>query len=221
MLPHWLRGTSLASALDSVVTMLDALAPRRFSVLLTGLHGCGKSTLLSAVVGGVVGPATRIPFGDGTRPLTRLLVGGAELVVWERDATSLPSSFSGYMEVDAIAFVVASVSDAAPHVRVAEQEAAGLLHSLLQRPELASAPLLVLAAKQDVLCAARPSQLGLDLLGLPSIRDRPWRLQGCSCIREHDAQDPCPPPGQGAISGFVWLVTQLRRRRGGMGALLS
>ena len=53
------------------------------------------------------------------------------------------------------------------------------LSELLEEEKLHGVPLLVFANKQDLLNAAKASDI-TDGLSLHQIRDRPWQIQGCS-----------------------------------------
>ncbi len=50
---------------------------------------------------------------------------------------------------------------------------------LLEEEKLHGVPLLIFANKQDLLNAAKASDI-TDGLSLHQIRDRPWQIQGCS-----------------------------------------
>jgi signal recognition particle receptor subunit beta len=53
------------------------------------------------------------------------------------------------------------------------------LHDLLEEEKLHGVPLLIFANKQDLLNAARASEI-TDGLSLHTIRERKWQLQDCS-----------------------------------------
>ncbi len=53
------------------------------------------------------------------------------------------------------------------------------LAELLEEEKLHGVPLLVFANKQDLINAARASEI-TDGLSLHQIRDRAWQIQGCS-----------------------------------------
>ncbi|CAF4494776.1 unnamed protein product, partial [Rotaria magnacalcarata] len=53
------------------------------------------------------------------------------------------------------------------------------LSELLQEEKLSGVPLLIFANKQDLLNAAKASEI-TDGLSLHEIRDRRWQIQGCS-----------------------------------------
>lgn len=90
------------------------------------------------------------------------------------------------------------VIDSADARRVADT--AQELARLLQEERLASAALLILANKQDVAGAASPAELqrALDLSGL---RNRSWRISGCSAVR-----------GEGVDDAFAWVVRDVGER---------
>ncbi len=53
-------------------------------------------------------------------------------------------------------------------------------------------PLLVFANKQDLLNAAKASDI-TDGLSLHQIRDRPWQIQGCSAYTKEGVKVRIPP----------------------------
>jgi ADP-ribosylation factor-like protein 3 len=55
------------------------------------------------------------------------------------------------------------------------------LSELLEEEKLHGVPLLIFANKQDLLNAAKASDI-TDGLSLHQIRDRPWQIQGCSAF---------------------------------------
>lgn len=83
------------------------------------------------------------------------------------------------------------------------------LHRIAADDNLARAPLLVWANKQDVRGAMTPSELS-EALNLSSFRDRTWQIFGCSALT-----------GKGYVffsylhsltAGLDWLATTLSNR---------
>lgn len=52
---------------------------------------------------------------------------------------------------------------------------------LLEEEKLAGVPVLIFANKQDLLTAAKASEIA-EGLNLNSIRDREWQIQACSAL---------------------------------------
>ncbi|KAA0201102.1 GTP-binding ADP-ribosylation factor, partial [Fasciolopsis buskii] len=55
------------------------------------------------------------------------------------------------------------------------------LSELLAEDKLVGVPFIVFANKQDLLTAESADKIS-DALGLLTIRDRPWQIQGCSAL---------------------------------------
>ena len=167
----------LSATLAPVNAMLDALAPRRFSVLLTGTRGAGKTAVLAALHRGLIPPPQAIA---GLDPI-RLQFAGAELVVDELPIVFGPRAeepevkqppgprlqmhgvdpqtaerYVAWMQYDAVVYV-STAAARAPDEGVEEAVTNGVsepcdaraLAKLLGMRELQDAPLLVLVAKQD------------------------------------------------------------------------
>ena len=71
------------------------------------------------------------------------------------------------------------------------------LHRIAADENLARAPILVWANKQDVRGSMSPSEIS-DALNLVSFRDRTWQIFGCSALT-----------GKGLTPGLDWLATTL------------
>ncbi|KAH8875038.1 ADP-ribosylation factor-like protein 3 [Schistosoma japonicum] len=74
------------------------------------------------------------------------------------------------------------------------------LLELLSEDKLAGVPLIVFANKQDLLTAEPASRIS-DGLGLLTIRDRPWQIQGCSAVT-----------GSGVQEGIEWIIKSVNNR---------
>ena len=62
----------------------------------------------------------------------------------------------------------------------------------MEEEKLHGVPLLVFANKQDLLNAAKASDI-TDGLSLHQIRDRPWQIQGCSAYTKEGVKVRCQP----------------------------
>ena len=76
---------------------------------------------------------------------------------------------------------------------------------LLASEDLAGAPLLVLANKQDLADAMSAQELS-DALGLNLVRSHPYHVQAS-----------CALTGEGLLEGMAWLAGQVKQGRQGGG----
>ena len=74
------------------------------------------------------------------------------------------------------------------------------LHALLKEERLAGASLLVLANKQDLPGALDRARIE-EVLALPELEGRAWRVQGCSAV-----------DGTGLQEGMGWIVGEVASR---------
>ncbi|KAF8571232.1 hypothetical protein P879_03886 [Paragonimus westermani] len=74
------------------------------------------------------------------------------------------------------------------------------LSELLAEEKLAGVPFIVFANKQDLLTAETADKISHGL-GLLTIRDRPWQIQGCSAMT-----------GQGIKEGMEWVIKSVNSR---------
>jgi len=98
-----------------------------------------------------------------------------------------------YLGTNAVIFVV----DSNDRDRI--QEARDELHQVLSADELRGAVLLVLANKQDLPHAVRPSEMA-DKLGLHGLKSRQWYIQATSATT-----------GDGVCEGIDWLSEAVRK----------
>ena len=119
---------------------------------------------------------------------------GFKLSVWDigGQRTIRPYWRNYYAETNGLVFVI----DAADTRRL--EEAGVELHQLLEEELLGRVPLLVFANKQDLVNATPPRDIA-ELMQLPTLRDRPWQIQGCSA-----------KTGSGLQEGLDWLVKNLK-----------
>eukprot|EP01088_Endostelium_zonatum_P010950 TRINITY_DN2465_c0_g2_i1.p1 TRINITY_DN2465_c0_g2~~TRINITY_DN2465_c0_g2_i1.p1 ORF type:complete len:162 (+),score=34.22 TRINITY_DN2465_c0_g2_i1:117-602(+) len=100
-----------------------------------------------------------------------------------------------YQNTDAIIFVV----DSNDRDRI--EEASEELHKLLREDLLCESLVLVLANKQDLPKAMSVAEM-TDKLGLYSLKNRKWYVQGCTATS-----------GDGLCEGLDWLSHALQQRR--------
>lgn len=74
------------------------------------------------------------------------------------------------------------------------------LHRIAAEENVARAPILVWANKQDVKGAMNASEIS-DALNLAAFRDRTWQIFGCSALT-----------GKGLTPGLDWLATTLAKK---------
>ncbi|THD28485.1 GTP-binding ADP-ribosylation factor [Fasciola gigantica] len=74
------------------------------------------------------------------------------------------------------------------------------LSELLAEDKLVGVPFIVFANKQDLLTAESADKIS-DALGLLTIRDRPWQIQGCSALT-----------GKGIQEGMEWVIKSVNTR---------
>lgn len=104
-----------------------------------------------------------------------------------------------FQGTDAVIFVIDSLDrDRLLPSDKFESSAYEELHKLLRDDELRNASLLVLCNKQDLPGAMSVTEIS-RALGLNTLRDRPWYVQGTSA-----------PAGDGLYEGFDWLANTLK-----------
>jgi len=155
------------------------------NVVMLGINAAGKTTILySLKLGEIV----------NTIPTIGLNV---EIVYWKKNTISAwdlgspwkirPLFRSYYSGVNRIIFGVDS------NDRDRFDEAALELQKLLREDELRGLPLLIFANKQDLPDAMSVAEI-TDKLGMNSLRNRAWYVQGS-----------CATSGDGLYEGLDWL----------------
>eukprot|EP00429_Kryptoperidinium_foliaceum_P020733 CAMPEP_0176048436 /NCGR_PEP_ID=MMETSP0120_2-20121206/24061_1 /TAXON_ID=160619 /ORGANISM="Kryptoperidinium foliaceum, Strain CCMP 1326" /LENGTH=181 /DNA_ID=CAMNT_0017381855 /DNA_START=44 /DNA_END=589 /DNA_ORIENTATION=+ len=176
---------------SSIWDRMFCKAERR--ILMLGLDAAGKTTILyNLKLSTVVSTIPTVGFNVESVEYKNISftvwdIGGQDKIrrLWRHY----------FLGTNAVIFVVDS-SD-----RERTDEASEELAALLSADELRDAPLLVLANKQD-LPGAMTSQEVADKLGLNSLRQRQWFLQGA-----------CATKGEGLYEGLDWLSSVLSSRR--------
>eukprot|EP01090_Pellita_catalonica_P018377 TRINITY_DN5913_c0_g1_i1.p1 TRINITY_DN5913_c0_g1~~TRINITY_DN5913_c0_g1_i1.p1 ORF type:complete len:183 (-),score=39.27 TRINITY_DN5913_c0_g1_i1:50-598(-) len=159
-------------------------------ILLIGLDAAGKTAVIYKLqLGENVQTVPTIGFNVETVSYKKLDftifdVGGQDRIraLWHHY----------YAGTNGIIFVV----DSADTERL--QEARDELHKTLKSDLLQNVPLLVLANKQDLERSRTPAQI-TQALGLSSIRDRKWHVQGS-----------CAVSGDGLVEGMDFLSAAVR-----------
>ena len=162
---------------------------REYKIVLVGLANAGKTTMLYKLhLGQVV--TTHPTIGSNVEELRH---GNVRLQVWDLGGQeSLRSSWATYFTSSHGVIYVVDSSDP-ENMTLAKVE----LFNLLLHPDLVTAPLLVLANKQDVVGGLNVGQVS-EGLSLTAIRDHEWTVIGTSAIT-----------GAGLEEGLDWLTQKL------------
>ena len=196
-------------------SILDALAPRRFNLLVIGPCSSGKTALLNTLAGR---PLWHAEFPrQGEFNMTRCMLRAAECTFIEPDRRSLEQCCSGDGDPFLPGWVSAGIDGLVFLLDDACRDGcAALLDATLTAPECAGLPLLLLANKQDLASSPRPSVL-LNALRLGEVSAREWRLQGCVTQRAlvqggHGHSGHENEQLSGLRAGLGWLVCAMRER---------
>ncbi|PVF93733.1 putative ADP-ribosylation factor [Serendipita vermifera] len=183
-------GVYISKLMDS----LSALAgPTDVRIIMLGLDAAGKTTILYKLkLGEVVTTIPTIGFNVETVQYKNIHfnvwdVGGQHKIrqLWKHY----------YQNTQGIIYVV----DSADTTRI--EDAREELEVVLSSDEMAGAPLLVLANKQDLPNACSPAKLTNDLR-LGTLRNRQWYVQAT-----------CATTGDGLYEGLEWLTKAVKNSR--------
>ncbi|BFZ53533.1 Arf GTPase arl1 [Savitreella phatthalungensis] len=164
---------------------------KEIRILILGLDGAGKTTILYRLsIGEVVDTVPTIGFNVETVTYQNL-----QFNVWDLGGQSSirPYWRCYYADTGAVIYVVDSAD--VDRVGIAGDE----LSAMLGEDELKGVPLLVFANKQDQSGALASAEIATRL-GLHMLRDRDWRIVGCSAVK-----------GEGLNEGLDWLVNIMKR----------
>ncbi|CAK9292054.1 unnamed protein product [Gordionus sp. m RMFG-2023] len=159
-------------------------------ILILGLDGAGKTTILYKLqVGEVVMTIPTIGFN-----VEQVVYKNIKFQVWDLGGqTSIrPYWRCYYSNTDAVIYVVDSADK--DRMGISKQE----LISMLEEEELKTALLLVLANKQDIEGALKPSEVA-ETLGLNNLRNRTYQICKTSAVK-----------GEGLTEAMDWLVNALQ-----------
>ncbi|KAL9648247.1 hypothetical protein ABK040_009251 [Willaertia magna] len=127
-------------------------------------------------------------------------VGSVSFAAWDLPGKEQLRSVwnSYYKHAEALVFVVDSTGNEDNLEEVKE-----ILHGVIQNVQLRECTLLILANKQDATAAKKADELKefFNLSSLAGLRDRTWRLQGCSSLT-----------GDGLEQAFLWLSDELKKQ---------
>lgn len=162
-----------------------------YKIVMVGLDNAGKTTALYRLnLGQAVSTVPTI--GSNVE---RVSHNNMTFEVWDLGGqASLRSTWSLYLPgADAVIMVVDSTDRA--RMGIVKQE----LASLLSSNQLTTAPLLVLANKQDLKDAMSVLEM-TEALGLPAMTTHDWQLQPC-----------CAVNGEGLLEGLGWISQRIHR----------
>ncbi|RHW70545.1 50S ribosome-binding GTPase [Trypanosoma brucei equiperdum] len=177
-------GQWLASAFKSLV------GKQEVRILMVGLDAAGKTTILYKLkLGEIVTTIPTIGFNVETVEYKNL-----KFTMWDVGGQDVlrPLWRHYYQNTNGIIFVVDSNDK--ERVGKARQE----LEKMLSEDELRNAVLLVFANKQDLPNAMSTTEV-TEKLGLQSVRQRNWYIQGC-----------CATTAQGLYEGLDWLSANIK-----------
>ncbi|XP_052047219.1 ADP-ribosylation factor-like protein 11 [Apodemus sylvaticus] len=150
-------------------------------VVMMGLDSAGKTTILYKLKGNQL-VDTLPTVGFNVEPLEA--PGHVSLTLWDIGGQSqLRATWKDYLEgTDLLVYVLDSTDEARLPEAVAE------LKEVLENPNMAGVPFLVLANKQEA-----PDALPLleirNRLGLERFQDRCWELRACSALTGQGLQE--------------------------------
>lgn len=160
-------------------------------ILMVGLDAAGKTTILYKLkLGEIVTTIPTIGFNVETVEYKNL-----KFTMWDVGGQDKlrPLWRHYYQNTNGVIFVV----DSNDRDRV--NQARDELHKMLAEDELRNAILLVFANKQDLPNAMSTTEV-TDKLGLHSLRQRNWFIQGC-----------CATTAQGLYEGLDWLAANIKK----------
>ena len=180
-------GAALSAMIKSLFGKMEA------RVLMVGLDAAGKTTILYKLkLGEIVTTIPTIGFNVETVEYKNL-----KFTVWDVGGQDKlrPLWRHYFQNTNGVIFVV----DSNDKDRVAQ--ARDELAKMLSEDELRDAVLLVYANKQDLPNAMSTAEV-TDKLGLHSLRQRNWFIQGC-----------CATSGEGLYEGLDWLATNVKKAK--------
>ncbi|CAF0874154.1 unnamed protein product [Adineta steineri] len=162
-------------------------------ILLLGLDNAGKTTLLKVLASEDISHITPTQ-GFNIKSVQST---GFKLNVWDIGGQrKIRPYWRNYFENTDVLIYVIDSSD-----RKRFDETNQELSELLEEEKLHGVPLLVFANKQDLLNAAKASDI-TDGLSLHQIRDRPWQIQGCSAYTK-----------EGVKEGLEWISKTVTKNK--------
>lgn len=161
--------------------------------MLLGLDNAGKTTILKMMAAETDIEQVKPTLGFNVKAVQS---SGFTLNVWDIGGQKKirPYWKHYYEDTDVLIYVI----DSSDEPRL--EEAGVELNSLLAEEKLAGVPLLIYANKQDLDFAEEPDKMSRTMQ-LTCIKDRSWRLQPCSAIKNEGIQD-----------GIEWLSKNVGKK---------
>ncbi|XP_043911404.1 ADP-ribosylation factor 1-like [Protopterus annectens] len=163
-------------------------------ILLLGLDAAGKTTILYKLkLNEAVTTIPTIGFNVETVEPMR----NVSFTVWDVGGqTKIRSLWKHYfVNTDGLVFVVDSVDP--ERFKEAQEE----LLAILEDDDMHSVPFVILANKQDLEGALKPSEL-VEALGLRKLQGHEWHVQGC-----------CAVNGDGLVEGLQRLSEMVKQNK--------
>ena len=177
-------------------TLFDKLSFRKkqWKLLVLGLDNAGKTTFLYQLkLGEVVNTAPTIGFNVETIKYKR-----CSFTCWDvggqKKIRSLWRHY--YRGSDGLIFLVDSADNGQERMADVREQ----LHRMLECEELRDIKVLVMANKQDMKDAAKPSTIASNLF-LHDLGNE-WRIQGCVSTT-----------GEGVYEGLNWLIDAMKKNK--------
>ncbi|CAJ0575503.1 unnamed protein product, partial [Mesorhabditis spiculigera] len=166
---------------------------KELRILLLGLDNAGKTTILKGMASEDIAHVTPTQGFN----IKSVVSGNIKLNVWDIGGQrKIRPYWKNYFEKTDVLIYVIDSSD-----KKRFDETGMELMDLLEEDKLAHVPLLIYANKQDLVHAARASEIasGLQLL---AIRDRDWQIQPCSAVTNEGVKD-----------GLDWLAKIMEKKK--------
>ncbi|VDD89443.1 unnamed protein product [Enterobius vermicularis] len=157
---------------------------KELRILLLGLDNAGKTTLLKTLASEDIAEITPTQVSDLKAEhddmgfnIKSVVSGDVKLNVWDIGGQrKIRPYWKNYFDNTDVLIYVIDSSD-----RKRFEETGLELLELLDEDKLRGVPVLIFANKQDLLTAAKASDIA-DGLQLTSIRGRSWQIQACSAV---------------------------------------
>lgn len=177
----------------SLLKKLRSNPEQELRILLLGLDNGGKTTLLKNLASEDVSHITPT-HGFNIKSVQSE---GFKLNVWDIGGQRhIRPYWRNYFEnTDVLIYVI----DSADRSRF--EETGVELSELLAEEKLMGVPVLIFANKQDLMNAARASEIA-EGLNLHTIRDRAWHIQPCSALT-----------GEGVKDGLAWISKNIPKKK--------
>ncbi|KAF0902466.1 hypothetical protein E2562_016290 [Oryza meyeriana var. granulata] len=175
---------------QSLRKLFDSFCTKEMKVVMLGLDAAGKTTILYRLhIGEVLSSIPTIGFN-----VEKVEYKNVAFTVWDVGGQDkLRPLWRQYLSnADALIYVVDSMDR--ERMGVAKEE----FQAIISDPLMLNSVILVLASKQDLKGAMRPSEV-CERLGVYELKNRRWHAQGA-----------CALTGDGLRGGLDWMASTLR-----------